>query len=73
MDNQYSSGFDVCPCCDGKGWQIRISDGIKITCPACGGSGIKIPDNRILWGNWDKEFKDFQWRGNLDAVKTRNS
>lgn len=27
-----------CKCCDGSGVQVR-NDGLKVTCPGCGGAG----------------------------------
>jgi hypothetical protein len=43
MDNkEYPSGTNQCPCCDGKRVQTK-NDGIKIICPACGGTGIYPP------------------------------
>jgi hypothetical protein len=37
-----------CPGCKGRGWQKR-NDGIKITCPMCGGTGIFAPAGTPIW------------------------
>jgi hypothetical protein len=38
----------TCPGCKGRGWQKR-NDGIKVTCPMCGGSGIFAPEGTPIW------------------------
>ena len=43
-----SPGIKLCLGCDGKGWQKR-SDGIKLTCPMCGGTGISAPTGQPVW------------------------
>lgn len=34
----------ICRCCGGSGVQTR-NDGVKITCPACGGTGFTYVSN----------------------------
>lgn len=43
-----NQGPKTCPGCKGKGWQKR-NDGIKVTCPMCGGSGNFIPAGTITF------------------------
>lgn len=38
MTTTAAYGYASCKCCGGSGVQTR-NDGIKIRCPACGGSG----------------------------------
>lgn len=35
-----SSGGEACPGCEGRRVQARTTDGIKVLCPVCGGTGI---------------------------------
>jgi DnaJ-class molecular chaperone len=35
-----SSKKEQCKCCGGNGYQTRTTDGIKVVCPACQGTGI---------------------------------
>jgi hypothetical protein len=38
----------VCPGCEGKGWQAR-NDGMRDTCPMCGGTGTFMPAGTIIF------------------------
>ena len=39
----------VCSGCDGKGWQARTTDGVKVTCPMCCGTGTFTPPGTVIW------------------------
>jgi hypothetical protein len=55
-NNEYPAcKSNVCKCCDGAGVQKR-NDGIKIICPACGGTGMYPPPN-FIW----KPVADYPW------------
>jgi hypothetical protein len=38
----------ICPGCDGKGWQVG-NDGMRHTCPMCGGTGTFMPVGTIVF------------------------